>query len=91
MTPNGVTDLQKRFKDIFQLVTVYVTADENVRRMRSISRGDLNFEKRNEDENKEFSEFENCIQDADIVIENNNNINLAFQELVLKLKENKVL
>lgn len=75
--PNGLDELKKH-TDEFNLVVIHVLAQEMVRRMRSISRGDLNFDKRNDDENAQFSKFESDLKNADVVVLNDGNVVSAY-------------
>lgn len=75
--PNGLNEL-KKYTDEFNLVVIHVLAQEIVRRMRSISRGDLNFDKRNDDENAQFSKFESDLKNADVVVLNDENVGSAY-------------
>lgn len=85
--PKGIKDLQRKYEDLFNLFVIYIYAEDIIREGRSMARQDLNFEKRNMDENMQFTEFENDPNNMDFWIMNNCNCKYAYDSMLRKMKK----
>ena len=73
--PLGIKYLQEHFKDQINLKIIYIYCDEYIRRARASTRSDFKdaWEKRNKDEDAQFTEFESNRQ-WDLLIDNSKSV-----------------
>lgn len=89
--PNGLKVLSENLKDE-KMMVVYVKADDNERKSRAINRADNKekeleiFNKRNESENEQFTEFENLLDRTEV--SNLKRIQYKYPDSILSLWAN---
>ena len=73
--PKGIEYLKQNFKDKIKLKIIYVYCDEYIRKARASTRSDFKdaWEKRNKDEDVQFTEFESNRQ-WDLLIDNSKSV-----------------
>ena len=84
--PKGIEYLKQNFKDQINLKIIYIYCDEYIRRARASTRSDFKdaWEKRNKDEDAQFTEFE-MNRPWDLLIDNSHaNLNMDWVKKQVK-------